>query len=251
VEVEAAVDIGHGLVLPSLTLTACGNYFSLRSSACIGQECRVAISEGLVSESAMQSNFCENLSLVFPHIEHILVGERSSEAAKWFVHTQMQLNCLIRRAELFSVRSGRERFLEVVVFFNVELRSAVVFAPGANGLVLRYIQNVNSVAETPNVAVALDTAADNTDMVVPVPMPECVGCFSTCIDLVEGDPNSSDSFGRPNNNIARQEINAMKNLLRQLTEMSEFKYKLDHKFSKKKRQTFSSSPFHFRSRAPW
>jgi len=78
--------------------------------------------DGLISEIEMQANFSENLSLVFPHIEGLLVGERSSEAAKWFVQTQLQLNCLVRRAELFSVRSGRERFLEVVVFFNVELR---------------------------------------------------------------------------------------------------------------------------------
>ncbi len=73
-------------------------------------------------------------------------------------------------------------------FFNLELiRATVVFAPGARDIVLRNVQNLNS-----------------ADMVVPVSMPECVGCFSTSIDLVEGDRKNAFSFGRPNDNIAEK-----------------------------------------------
>ena len=213
---DIEVEVGHGLVLPKFSLNNAANLVTLRSSACPVQEASVIVPDGFVPDLVtMSSNFNDNLSLALPHLEGLLVGERSSQASRWLVETQQQLHCLVRRAELFSGRSGRERFLEVVVFFNKELHVAVVFAPGAGGILLSYIDKLNNL---PSVLTdGFETAAGMS-----IHMPQCVGCFSSCIDLADGDKNVSDSFGRPGANTARQETNTMKNVLSNLRDMSKF-----------------------------
>ena len=216
---DTEVEVGHGLVLPTISLNKAGNLVTLRSSACPVHEASITVPDGLVPDLVtMSSNFNENLSIALPHLEGLLVGERSSQAARWLVETQQQLHCLVRRAELFSVRSGRERFLEVVVFFNKELRVAVVFAPGAGDILLSYIDKLNNSSSV--LTDGFETRDPTAGM--PIHMPQCVGCFSSCIDLADGDKKISDSFGRPGANTARQETNTIKNVLSNLHEMSKF-----------------------------